>query len=901
MAISPLRNYFLHSSFNATPGSELAVTRSVERLSTGLRINRASDDPAAFKVSQGLHSLSTYQSMAARNANDAISMVQIAEGALEGVSTMLLQMKELVTRSVNGSFTGEQRKALMQRIGDLRDEINATADRTTMNNLRLLQGDFSIPVARDFDELIGEITADQPTLQFDSTVKAGISSALSVSGASRISVRSTDTELAPMGEYQFSSNGNVVTLTRTNGTSVNSQSITLTSSVPGAGEVQVPTAAGQAFTLNFNNLNVSVTYQVDNFGTRNTAEDYAVLVANLGATPGSTTWRAVSGADIATGAATDQVLAKVTASQGTLKLLSTSGLTPLSGYGTTSDWTNGYRSSIGFIGTVANVNAALTTLQVRSASGLGDIDISITPQFKNSVFLDSAGLDRTGTPVTVPGWDIYEERFILGSTTVDGWLSNGSENAMPSPAPDYTSTSSTSVTVATYSSELSIEVPTSVSGRSLRLYSDNMIVSSYGVVHGPYVVSQESVKLSAGDTVSFDWKSKSGGDAYDSYAYLLNVDSGTPLAGTQIELLDVTGSTSAETAWSKANVVIPDGKDGNYKFVFIAGTYDATGGTVAGGSLYLTNIQINPLNPETDSLKAVNIGNGGIISMDNAISLTDVELTGVGPWDASDGIYRMIASNDQKTVTLKQYDVDLDTFTREETINQVSPFGINETRTLSFPTLGVAVTLKNNANESLWLGVDKSGFETETVVAQNKRIDTNVAVPTFQISDGSKFDVTINELQDIRMGANGDPQNAPLFNRMDRLISSLAQSADPPMESLRSLSVLIDDTSERVSEMRRRLAGVANRMASAIENISAQVSSFSSSRKRVQDTDYAAEVANWVQLKAQRDISAATMAHLNAQPKIVLWLLQSDSVNKPSEFPSAKPTISRTAALAAYA
>ena len=92
MAISPLRNYFLHSAFDATSGSERAVTRSVERLSTGLRINRASDDPAGFKVAQGLHTLSSFQSMAARNANDAISMVQIAQGALEGVSSMLLQM-----------------------------------------------------------------------------------------------------------------------------------------------------------------------------------------------------------------------------------------------------------------------------------------------------------------------------------------------------------------------------------------------------------------------------------------------------------------------------------------------------------------------------------------------------------------------------------------------------------------------------------------------------------------------------------------------------------------------------------------------------------------------------------------------------------------------------------------
>ena len=310
-----------------------------------------------------------------------------------------------------------------------------------MNNLRLLQGDFSIPVMGDFDELLGEVEADQPTLQSHSTVKTGIGSSLSISGASRISVRSTDTELAPMGEYQFSSNNNVVTLTRTNGTSVTSQSITLTSSAPGAGEVRVPTAAGQAFTLNFNNLNTSVTYQVDQFGTRNTAEDYAVLVANLGATPSASTWRAVSGANIATGAASDQVVAKVTANGGFLKLSTIAGLTPLGGYGDAASWTAGSTPSLGLIGTVANVNAALATLQVRSPGGLGDIDISITPQFQNSVFFDNTIASSSGTRVSIPGWDIYNERFILGSSSVSGQVSSNADNAMPAQAPTYSSTS----------------------------------------------------------------------------------------------------------------------------------------------------------------------------------------------------------------------------------------------------------------------------------------------------------------------------------------------------------------------------------------------------------------------------------------------------------------------------
>ncbi len=872
MTISPLRNYLLHSSFNATASSEQIVTRSLERLGTGLRINRASDDPAAFKLSESLRTLGSYQSMAARNANDAITMVQIADGALEGVASMLVQMKDLVTRSINGSFTNDQRKLLLERISDLRDEINATADRTTMNNLRLLQGDFSIPVSGDFREAFGEIEADQPTLQARSSVKSGVHSSLGISGASQISVRSSNTDLAPTGEYYFSTASNVVTLTRTNGTVTTSQSIALTAAAPGANQVQIPNVAGQAFTLDFNNLNVSVTYQVDSIGARSSPEDFAVLVANVGARPSTSNWQPVSGADLATGAASDQVLARVTANQGYLKLTTTTGLTPLSGYGDATSWINGSESSIGLIGTVASVNAALATLQVRSETGLGDVDISITPQFKNSVFLDSTSLDRTGTPVTVPGWNIYEERFILGSTLVSGWLSSNADNEPANPSPDYTSPVSTSVTRATYRAALSSDVPDTSAGRSLHLYSEGITVTGYGVVHGPYVVSQNAVSLAEGDTVSFKWKSEGGDDAFDSYAYLLNINN-----GTQLELLDVTGADARdETSWASAGLTIPSGAAGDYKFVFIAGTYDATGGTIAGGSLYLTDIQVNPRDSSSSILRAMNIGNGGLISMDNAITLTDVQLVGIGQWSAPDGIYRLVADADLKTVTLKQYDVDLDTFVRAETLNQETALGINESRTFSFSTLGVAVTLRNSANEPLWLGADKSGYETETIVAENKRIDTNVSAPTFQISDGTKFDVKINQLRDIRMGSNGDSKNAPIFNRLNHLINDLSTNSAPPIDVLQSLHLAVAEAAERVSDMRSELGSVMSRMSAAIGNISSQLQSFSSSDKRIRDTDYAMEIAHLIQLNAQRDISAATMAHVNSQPKVVLWLLDSE-------------------------
>jgi len=878
MAISPLRNYFLGSTLNPMLGSERAVTRSVERLSSGLGINRASDDPAAFKLSRNLHNLSGYQSMAARNASDAISMVQIAEGALESVSSMLIKMRDLVTRGINGSFTSDQRKLLIQQISDLRDGINATADRTTMNDLRLLQGDFSIPVSGEFREALGEVTADQPTLQANSTVKTGVGSSLAVAGASRISVNFTDTETAPAGEYRFSATDNLVTLSRTQGTSNTSQSIRLTASAPNPGEVRIPSTAGDIFTLNFDSLGVTVGYRLEQLGTRNSPEDFAVLVANVGATRSATGWRAVPGANIAQGADEDQVVAIITSSGGNLRLGSSTGLTPLSGYGDAVTWAAGSTPSLGLVGTVSNVNAALQTLQLNATNGLGDIDISITPQFKNSVFFDSNVESVAGTRVSIPGWDIYRERFVLGSTAVNARVSSDDDNAMPARAPDYSLTSEIN---ATYNYQFSADVPADVTGQSLRLFSQGMTTDSFGVVHGPYLVSQTPVTLSAGDTVSFNWKSQAGDDAFDSYAYLLETTT-----GAQVELLDVTGALNETTPWNTARVAVPT--PGTYQFVFLAGTFDASGGRAAGGSLYLTNIQVNPSNPVDSTLKAFNIGEGGLISMDNAITLTAVQVNGIGPWKALDGIYRLVADPEHKTVTLKQYDVDIDTFSRAETINQISSFQVNETRTLEFPTLGVAITLTNTANEPLWLGVNKSGYEAETIVVQNRRINTDVTSPTFQVSDGSKFDIRISELRDIRIGSNGDASNAPIFNRLDRLINELLDSSAPEVDTLQTLRIAVDDTYKKVNEMSSELSGVINRLSATISSIETQIDLFSSSRSRVEETNYAKEIAEFVQMKAQRDISAATLAHLNVQPKVVLWLLQSDNPIKTTDMTKSK-------------
>jgi len=134
---------FTHKSL-ATARSLLA--QSAERLSSGLRINRAKEDAAGLGISQELQRQTRSFAVAARNASDAISMVQTAEGAMQSISDMLHHLKELTTQGVNESLSKDQQSSNTAEIGQLRSEINAVAERSTFNNLKLLTGDFSVAV-----------------------------------------------------------------------------------------------------------------------------------------------------------------------------------------------------------------------------------------------------------------------------------------------------------------------------------------------------------------------------------------------------------------------------------------------------------------------------------------------------------------------------------------------------------------------------------------------------------------------------------------------------------------------------------------------------------------------------------------------------------------------------------
>ena len=122
-------------------GGSLAT--SMQRLSSGLRVNSAKDDAAGLAISERMNTQVKGLAVAARNANDGISLAQTAEGALGKVGDMLQRMRELAVQSGNATNSTSDREALQAELKQLRDEIDRVAKTTSFNDSKLLDGSFT--------------------------------------------------------------------------------------------------------------------------------------------------------------------------------------------------------------------------------------------------------------------------------------------------------------------------------------------------------------------------------------------------------------------------------------------------------------------------------------------------------------------------------------------------------------------------------------------------------------------------------------------------------------------------------------------------------------------------------------------------------------------------------------
>ena len=147
----------LNAQRNLNKSGEGLAT-SMERLSSGMRINSAKDDAAGLQISNRLTSQINGLAVAQRNANDGISMAQTAEGAMQASTNILQRMRELSLQSANGSNSDKDRDALQKEVVQLKSELTRIAETTQFGGQQLLNGDFgtkSFQVGANANEIIG--------------------------------------------------------------------------------------------------------------------------------------------------------------------------------------------------------------------------------------------------------------------------------------------------------------------------------------------------------------------------------------------------------------------------------------------------------------------------------------------------------------------------------------------------------------------------------------------------------------------------------------------------------------------------------------------------------------------------------------------------------------------------
>lgn len=212
--------------------------KSMEKLSSGLRINRAGDDAAGLSISEKMRGQIRGLDQASRNAQDGISMIQTAEGALQETHSILQRMRELSVQASNDTNNTDDRKAIGQELKDLTAEINRISKTTDFNGKKLLDGSLSTTQDATSTLKLGVATGDKTVVS-----KVDVSGALA--GATYTFEKYTDGD-------------NKLTLTRNDGISQT---------------VDLKATAGDTQKLNFNELGISIELT----GT-NSADDIGAVI-----------------------------------------------------------------------------------------------------------------------------------------------------------------------------------------------------------------------------------------------------------------------------------------------------------------------------------------------------------------------------------------------------------------------------------------------------------------------------------------------------------------------------------------------------------------------------------------------------------------------------------------------
>jgi flagellin len=251
---------------NSLTNAQNNLAQSVQRLSSGLKINSAKDDAAGLSIAQNMQSQINGTNQSIQNLNNATNLLQVADSSLATIQDMLLRLKQLATQGYDGSLSNIQREAIVTQMKDLNDEINKTASRTQFNEINLLSSGSTVDTNNSSIEAGRDMVFTVTSISTGGLLQSGTLSAATLgsgSGTYTTTLSNDFTNKLAGQAFILSSSGNNLTLTGTIDGNATSQTVVVNNFV-GAGS---STSTLQSQTLDFSNFGVKLGLQISVTGT----------------------------------------------------------------------------------------------------------------------------------------------------------------------------------------------------------------------------------------------------------------------------------------------------------------------------------------------------------------------------------------------------------------------------------------------------------------------------------------------------------------------------------------------------------------------------------------------------------------------------------------------------------
>jgi len=865
--------------------SQSSLTTSLQRLSSGLRINSAKDDAAGLAISNRFTSQIRGLTQASRNANDGISLAQTAEGALSESTSIMQRVRELAIQSANSTNSSQDRLSLQSEVNQLVSELDRIANTTSFNGLKLLDGSFT---AQSF----------QIGAEANQTINVNVSGATADTlGINKVSSENTQTGIEKA-------------------TSAFSVDVSGTAFNAAAGDATASAAlttliADQTITVGGQSIPVNLAT-----GNRDASEIAAAL-------DGVTGVRATASPN----SASFSVTTPLSADDGDVVTFDL-----VTGDGDQSS-TIAFKVDSGNYSTQFNAAVQTAVDAINTANGNdGDLTYNSTTRTVTSA---------AGRNVGIENFDVQDNASVVLSGFSNNTLLDGTGISLSIDGDAVTITNATYADAATFnaaiaSGDLIQDLADDINGTAA-LITKGVTATVIGTGAGRTLEITRGLVDGTGAEGGLDISAVTitGGTADNNGGFTATrIDDGTQVGGGASSVL-IDDGTANEAATVTAQVVETDtisfagqlvtevGGAGNEAAIQVASisvfmetaglsiTSDVAGGALGGGADGILNIAAGGNFATQTAGSALSDVSGGNFSAAQTLAITGDGTANV-TFDADSTAAEIaaavnkvsdttgVSANARTTATISGLSSDGvvsltlngSTVTANVTTTDLSSLAtaINDKSGATGVSAEISVddlsiTLTHSTGEDidfLNFSHSESGAGAESLVIKGGEgaavtlqdgttvdQDSTVVGGNIEFQSNGSFTVASNvaAIDGGLFAGASNVTNASSLQAVNEIDISTVSGANSAID-------ITDGALAKIDSIRADLGAIQNRFETTISNLNTSVENFSAARSRIQDTDFAAETANLTRSQILQQAGVAMLAQANSLPQLVLSLLQ---------------------------